>query len=110
MDNLSQILLLGLGVSLPLFVSTCRGSGTYSFQDSDPSGSRAMWPLPYIPAQPVAQTSALRDPVLSMTAASPPDLKRIRGVSDASTQVILSLWIMSSWAPKPHFNPQHALY
>ena len=28
----------------------------------------------------------------------------------ASTQLILSLWIMSNWAPKPHFNPHHALY
>ena len=84
MDNLSQILLLGLGVSFPLFVSTCRGSGTYSFQDSDPCDSRAMWLLPYIPAQPVPQTSALGalgDPVLPIIAASSPDLKRRRGVS-----------------------------
>ena len=31
-------------------------------------------------------------------------------VNDASTQLILNLWIMSNWAPKPHFNSQHALY
>ena len=42
---------------------------------------------------------------LSITSASSPDLQGRRGVSDASTQLILSLWIMSKWASKP-LGPQ----
>lgn len=112
LGNLSQTLLLGLGVSLPLFVSTCRGSGTHWFQDSDPCGSRSMWLLPHVPTQPVPQTSAMGDPggpFASHYRCFSPDLQGRRGVSDASAQLILGLWIMNKGAPKPQLNPQHAL-
>ena len=85
MDNLSQILLLGLGVSLPLFVSTCREVLEHTrpkiliHVTLEPCGLclTSQLSLYHRPLH----WGTLGDPVLPTTMASSPDLKTVRGVS-----------------------------
>ena len=95
MDNLSQILLLGLGVSLPLFVSTCREVLEHTrpkiliHVTLEPCGLclTSQLSLYHRPLH----WGTLGDPVLPTTMASSPDLKTVRGVSNAQFSSVAQL-------------------